>query len=157
MTPNKKTKTTAPTTKTKSPVSMIFDPAGEFHVQVIAPRGKNYSIAPRQAFAVAAEDVDFFRYEWDFEFRQCLSLAKDYQPRTTQFDNGAASKEAGHVHYVEPMLFDNGAANEAQALKPTFEGTAKIEMPEMPQRSKVNALPEMDQVTVVASDDKDKE
>lgn len=95
-----------------SAVQAVFDPAGDIHCRVVAPSGNVYNVKPREAFKIEAEDVDWFFHEWDWQHRQRLSLKSEYQPRRAQFENGKASREAGHVHYAEPPQFDNGEANE---------------------------------------------
>lgn len=112
-----------------SAVQAVFDPAGDIHCRAVTPGGNEYDVKPREAFRIAAEDVDWFFHEWDWQHRQCLSLKSEYQPRRAQFDNGKASREAGHVHYTEPPQFDNGEANEPARLPvPVLSGPTEPEM-----------------------------
>lgn len=91
-------------------VQAIFNPDGDILVRAVAPSGNVYEIKPRASFKIAGEDVDWFFYEWDWQWRQRLCRTEDYQPRQ-QFDNGAANIAAASVDEPERPQFDNGAAN----------------------------------------------
>lgn len=119
----RKTKSAAPpAAEWPSVAQAIFDPDGDILVRATAPSGNVYEIKPRAVFPIASEDVDWFFYEWDWQWRQRLDHAEDYQPRRPQFDNGAANL-AAKVDEPDRPAFDNGAAN----LQ------ARIDEPERPQ------------------------
>ena len=147
----KRTKDEAlPAANWPSAVRAIFDPAGDIHVRAVAPSGNAYEIAPRVAFPIASEDVDWFFCEWNWEHRQCLSREEEYQPRRPQFnngrqiedrpdrpqfDNGAASRTA-RAEELERPSFDNGGAqptyhepaSETSLLEPLVEPEPVLEL-----------------------------
>ena len=88
-----------------SGVLAIFDPAGYIRVRTTSPNGNVYEVEPRVPFHIAEEDVDWFFHEWDWEHRQRLSRAQEYQPRQAQFTNGRQME----TRSVRPQ-FDNGVA-----------------------------------------------
>lgn len=106
MTRRKHTKDDAPPAVYRpSGVQAIFDPAGNIRVRATSPSGNVYEVVPRVSFHIAEEDVDWFFYGWDWEHRQRLSRAEEYQPRQAQFNNGRRVE----TWPVRPQ-FDHGSA-----------------------------------------------
>lgn len=131
-----RTRDAAPPKATQlSAVQAIFDPAGEILVRAVAPSGTVYEIKPRISFKIADEDVAWFFYEWDWQWRQCLCRAEDYQPRQPQFDNGAANLKA-HVEEPKRPQFDNGVANIV---------AAHVEEPKRPQFDNSGVVPSFEE------------
>lgn len=64
----------------------IFHPDGNVRINLTAPSGREYHIEPREPFEIAGEDVDWFFYEWDWQYRQRLTRVEDYTPPAGYFD-----------------------------------------------------------------------
>lgn len=99
-------------------VQAIFDPAGNICVSAKAPSGNEYKIAPRESFQIAAEDVDWFFHEWNWEHRQRLSRAEEYQPRQLQFNNGRQIEAR-----PDRPQFENGSASHESRGEETVQAT----------------------------------
>lgn len=116
-----------PAVSAPSVVRAIFDPAGDIRVRVVTPSGNAYEVLPRVSFLIATEDVDWFFYAWDWEHRQRLCRAEEYQPRRPQFNNGRQIEDR-----PDRPQFDNGEA----------EAKAHVEEPERPVLEPETSPPE---------------
>lgn len=75
-----------PQPKVKS-VRAVYVPVGTVNVHLVTPSGNEYNIKPREEFKIAAEDVAWFFYNWDWCFRQRLVRAADYKPTCGYHDH----------------------------------------------------------------------
>ena len=139
-----------------SVVQAVFDPDGDIIVRAIAASGNVYEIKPRTSFKIAGEDVDWFFYEWDWQWRQCLCRSDDYQPKRPQFDNGAANLKA-NVEEPERPQFDNGAATiaAARAQEPVTESETSSPAEPITNMEPEESAP--NPIAAVDSEDEDKE
>ncbi len=93
----------SPTAKASKSVEVIFAPVGLVNVHLYTPSGNEYNIKPREAFKIAAEDVDWFFNEWHWNFRQRLVRVEDYHPTCGYHDPKAGEKDyQPHSDYADP-------------------------------------------------------
>ncbi len=113
-------------------VTAVFHPDGNLCVNLTAPSGREYHIEPRKPFEIAGEDVGWFFYGWDWQFRQRLTPVEDYVPPAGYFDGSPNEppKAPGSGEYFDASPSGAPQAPGNGEYKDTTPGTLPVITPE---------------------------